>query len=65
MDRPVVEGAWKIQDRYGLAFWDGMIVSASLMVGCRYLLSGDFQAGQILDGIEVVDPFVCSPADLD
>jgi predicted nucleic acid-binding protein len=42
-----------------------MIVSASLMVGCRYLLSGDFQAGQILDGIEVVDPFVCSPADLD
>ena len=64
-DRLAVEGAWRIQDRYGLSIWDSLIVSAALLAGCRYLLSEDLQDGQVLDGLRVVDPFAHRPEELD
>lgn len=62
MDAEVVSGAWEIEDRYGLSFWDALIVSAALRTGCRRLLTEDLQAGQELDGVLVVDPFQTAPA---
>ena len=62
MDAEVVSGAWEIEDRYGLSFWDALIVSAALCTGCRRLLTEDLQAGQELDGVLVVDPFQTAPA---
>lgn len=61
MDAEVVSGAWEIEDRYGLSFWDALIVSAALRLGCRHLLTEDLQAGQDLDGLLVVDPFRTPP----
>jgi len=61
---PVVTGAallergWKIQDRYQLSYWDALIVAAAKTASCRYLLTEDLQAGQKLEGIEVVNPFL-------
>jgi predicted nucleic acid-binding protein len=34
------------------------------MSACGYLLTEDLQTGQILDGIEVVNPFLAGPASL-
>jgi predicted nucleic acid-binding protein len=59
-----VEGAWLLQDRYGLAWWDALIVSAAQVADCRYLISEDFQAGQDLGGVRVVNPFATSPDQL-
>jgi len=64
-DRLAIEGAWRIQDRYGLSIWDSLVVSAALLAGCRYLLSEDLQDGQALDGLRVVDPFAHRPEELD
>jgi predicted nucleic acid-binding protein len=64
-DRLAIEGAWRIQDRYGLSIWDSLIVSAALLAGCRYLLSEDLQDGQLIDGLEVVNPFAHRPEELD
>ncbi len=62
IDDTVLECGWKIQDRYRLSFWDSLIVGAAKAAGCRYLLTEDLQAGQDLDGVVVVDPFIRDPS---
>jgi predicted nucleic acid-binding protein len=64
VDAAVVETGWRFQDRYRLSFWDSLILAAAKLSACGYLLTEDLQAGQILDGIEVVNPFVKSPANI-
>lgn len=60
-DAALLERGWKLQDRYGLSYWDALIVAAAKVASCRYLLTEDLQAGQKLDGIEVVNPFLRDP----
>jgi predicted nucleic acid-binding protein len=60
-DGALLERGWKLQDRYRLSYWDALIVAAAKAASCRYLLTEDLQAGQQLDGIEVVNPFLRSP----
>jgi predicted nucleic acid-binding protein len=64
VDSKVLEGAWKIQDRYRLSFWDALIVAAAKSASCRYLLTEDLQPNQTLDGILIVNPFVRTPDSL-
>jgi len=63
-DGPVVEGAWTVQDRYGLSWWDSLVVSAAQVAGCAWLLTEDLQHGRVLDGVTVVDPFRTEPEEL-
>jgi predicted nucleic acid-binding protein len=60
-DAALLERGWKIQDRFQLSYWDALIVAAAKAASCRYLLTEDLQAGQSLDGIEVVNPFLRGP----
>jgi predicted nucleic acid-binding protein len=60
-DAVLLERGWKLQDRYRLSYWDALIVAAAKAASCRYLLTEDLQAGQELDGIEVVNPFLRAP----
>ena len=53
--------AWAVQDRYGLSFWDALIVTAAKRTGARHLLTEDLQQGRALDGIEVLNPFLHDP----
>ncbi|MCK6681975.1 MAG: hypothetical protein L6R30_06085 [Thermoanaerobaculia bacterium] len=62
--RVLVEAAWEIQDRYRFCYWDALIVASPQASGCRYLLSGDLVAGQVLDGLSIVDPFTREPPEL-
>lgn len=65
VDAGVVEGAWDLQDRFSLSFWDALIVAAAHAADCRYLLTEDLSHGQVLDGVRVVSPFEASPGSLD
>jgi predicted nucleic acid-binding protein len=56
--------AWEVEDRYGLSFWDALIVAAAQLSGCRHLLSEDLQDGQDLGGVQVCNPFARAPSDL-
>lgn len=60
-DAVVMDGAWQVQDRYGLSWWDALIVAAAEQAGCRSLLSEDLQAGQELGTVTVVNPFDRAP----
>jgi predicted nucleic acid-binding protein len=58
---PEIEGAWVAQDRFGLSWWDALIVSAARVARCRVLLTEDLQDGQELDELRVVNPFTHEP----
>jgi predicted nucleic acid-binding protein len=60
-DAALLERGWKLQDRYRLSYWDALIVGAAKTASCGYLLTEDLQAGQKLDGVEVVNPFQRRP----
>ena len=56
-DAALLERGWTIQDRYRLSYWGALIVAAAMASACAHLLPEDFQTGQRLDGIEVLNPF--------
>lgn len=57
IDAEMLEDGWRIQSRYKLSLWDSLIVAAAKVASCRYLLTEDFQEGQEMDGVVVVNPF--------
>lgn len=61
VDRKTLEGAWNLQDRHSLSWWDALIVAAAQAAGCPYLLTEDLSHDQDLDGVRVIDPFQVEP----
>ena len=58
LDFQLVEQAFKIQNRYQLSWWDSLIVAAAAVSNCDEILSEDLSAGQLYQGIPVVNPFL-------
>jgi predicted nucleic acid-binding protein len=63
-DVQTLASAWTIEERFGLSFWDALIVAAAQVARCEVLLTEDLQHGMDLDGVRVTDPFGVTPADL-
>lgn len=61
----LLDEAWVVHDRFGLQWYDTLIVAAAHIAGARYLLSEDFQHGQRFGELSVVNPFLALPSDLD
>lgn len=61
LDASVFEAAWRVQDRYGLSWWDSLIAGAAEMAGCAYLLTEDLQDDQQLGPVRVINPFRVPP----
>jgi len=43
---------------YHYSFWDSLIVQAAIISKSEYLLSEDFQHGQIIESITIINPFL-------
>ena len=43
--------------RYQLSHWDSLIVSSAIEAGCHRVYSEDLQHGQIIEGLEIINPF--------
>jgi predicted nucleic acid-binding protein len=50
--------ALDVQQRYGFAVYDSLIVAAALRAGCSELLSEDLQHGQRIESMVVRNPFL-------
>jgi len=61
VDHQTVEFAWAVESRFGLNYWDALMVAAAQQQGCTILLSEDMQHNQQLDGVRVVNPFLVAP----
>ena len=58
--RPGVEDvldAIRLQGRYQISFWDAMIVSSAIQLGCQTIWSEDLNPGQVYDSVAVTNPF--------
>jgi len=49
--------ASEYQERNQLSFWDAMIVASAVQGGATELLTEDLNAGQLIQGVRVVNPF--------
>lgn len=54
--RDVLAGI-ELQRRYGLAFWDALILQSAARLGCEIVWSEDLNPGQIYEGVRTVNPF--------
>ena len=43
-----------------ISIWDALIVEAAVEAGCARLLTEDLNPGQVLRGVEIVNPLVSS-----
>ncbi len=50
-------GAREIQSDTNFSWWDSLILSSALELGCQYLLSEDLNPNQKYKGIEILNPF--------
>lgn len=41
-----------------ISFWDALIISAAESANCNQLFSEDLNNGQIINGVEIVNPFI-------
>lgn len=41
-----------------ISFWDAMVVHSAASLGCRVLWTEDLNHGQVIEGVEVRNPFV-------
>lgn len=51
-----VLAASEIQQRYRLSYWDALILHAASSGGASLLYSEDLNPGQVMEGVEVVNP---------
>ena len=56
----LVLAATDLHRLHSLSFWDAMILQAAITSGCDTLYSEDFNAGQIVSGVKIVNPFKVS-----
>jgi predicted nucleic acid-binding protein len=57
IDPDMVLSAIRRSQAAQLSFWDSLIVEAANRGECEVLLSEDLQAGQVIDGVRVENPF--------
>lgn len=49
-----------IHQRYGISFWDGLVIQSAARLGCQTIWSEDLNPGQVYAGIRVVNPFMAA-----
>ncbi len=64
IDQRTVETAWGVEARFGLPYWDALVVAAAAQSGAGYLLSLDLPHQQQIDGVSIVNPLLVAPAEL-
>ena len=65
LDTYTVDGAWAMQDRFKLSYWDALIMSSAQQQSCRFLLSEAMQHLQQYDTVQVINPFLMAPSEFE
>jgi predicted nucleic acid-binding protein len=64
LDAKTMTSAFQIEDRYGLRFWDGLMIASANAAGCRYFLSEGLNDGQLYGAVRAINPFRHAPGDV-
>jgi predicted nucleic acid-binding protein len=57
LDSALVRAAIDSSERSQLSYWDALIIEAAVAGGCDRILTEDLDAGSVIRGVEIVDPF--------
>ncbi|MDR4308685.1 PIN domain-containing protein [Chelatococcus sambhunathii] len=49
--------AWRVQDEFGFAWWDSLLLASASLAGCAVFASEDLQTGRRIGGLEIKNPF--------
>ena len=52
-----ISSAFRIEDEAHIGFWNALIVASAVKGGANRILSEDLNAGQIISGVRLVNPF--------
>jgi predicted nucleic acid-binding protein len=52
-----IKRAFQIEDEARIGFWDALIFAAAIKSGATRILSEDLNPGQLIAGIQIVNPF--------
>lgn len=63
IDSPLLERGRSVGRRYGLSWWDSLVVAAAQVQGCSLLLTEDLQDGAVYGGVTARSPFTLSLAE--
>jgi predicted nucleic acid-binding protein len=50
--------AIRIQQKYGISFWDALVIRSAVALDCGVIWSEDLNAGQLYEGVSVMNPFL-------
>jgi len=56
-DSSIILQASEIEETYKISFWDALVVSAAFSKNAAIILTEDLNHGQIIEGIEINNPF--------
>jgi predicted nucleic acid-binding protein len=56
-DVALVQRGIELSQRYQISYWDGAIIAAAQRCGADELLTEDLNAGPVIEGVRVVNPF--------
>ncbi len=54
----IIQSALDLHQTRSLSFYDAMILQAAITSGCDTLYSEDLNAGEIVNGVKIINPFV-------
>ena len=57
-----LDEAIRAVEAYRIGFWDALLWATVRRAGVRFLVSEDFQDGQALEGVQIVNPFAARNA---
>lgn len=55
-----ISSAFRIEDEAHIGFWDALIVASAIKSGASRILSEDLNAGQVMSGVRVENPFAAA-----
>ena len=64
LDHRTLETAWGVEARFGLPYWDALMVASAAQSGASHVLTTVLAHQQQIDGITIFNPFLTTPAEL-
>lgn len=57
VDATLVAQTAQLSQRHQISYWDAAIVAAAVRSGAQELITEDLNAGQVIEGVRLVNPF--------
>jgi len=64
VDHQTVETAWGVEARFGLRYWDALMVASAAQSGATHVLTPNLTHQQHIDGVIILNPFLISPVEM-